>query len=105
MDNNNGQFGGQYQGQYNNQYGGQPGGQFEAPMTLGEWLVTLIVLAIPCVSLIMLFVWGFGQGNTSRKNYCRAALIVKAVVYVLVIILYAAMGAAMLGSLSSLSNY
>lgn len=52
------------------------GPNLEPPMTLGDWIITLLVLAIPCVNIIMYFVWGFGQGgNTSRKNYCRAALI------------------------------
>ena len=28
----------------------------KAVMTMGEWLITLIVLAIPCVNVIMYFV-------------------------------------------------
>ena len=47
----------------------QNGEQLEKPMGLGEWLITMIVLAIPCVGLIMMFVWGFGEGNVSRRNY------------------------------------
>lgn len=60
------------------------GQQLEVPMTLGDWIITLIVLAIPCVNIIMMFVWGFGkEGNTSRRNYCRAALIFAAISIVL----------------------
>ena len=34
-------------------------GQQQAPvMTIGDWIVTSIVLAIPLVNLIMAFVWG-----------------------------------------------
>ncbi|TAH65914.1 MAG: hypothetical protein EWM47_10690 [Anaerolineaceae bacterium] len=45
-------------------------------MTLGDWVITLLLLAIPCVNIIMIFVWGFGSGvNTSKKNYARAVLI------------------------------
>lgn len=44
-------------------------------MTTGEWVVTLLLLGIPCVNIIMLFVWAFGNGNENRKNYCRATLI------------------------------
>lgn len=47
----------------------------EEPLTTGQWLLTLLILAIPCVNLIMLFVWGFSFGNESRKNFCRAYLI------------------------------
>ena len=43
----------------------------KAVMTMGEWLITLIVLAIPCVNVIMYFVWAFGNGNENRKNFCR----------------------------------
>ena len=47
----------------------------EKPLTTGEWFVTLLVLALPLVGLVMYFVWGFGEGNISRRNFCRAALI------------------------------
>ena len=49
--------------------------QPEKPLTTGEWFVTLLVLALPVVGLVMYFVWGFGTGNVSRRNFCRAALI------------------------------
>ena len=47
----------------------------EKPLTTGEWFVTLLVLALPIVGLVMYFVWGFGTGNVSRRNFCRAALL------------------------------
>ena len=47
----------------------------EKPLTTAEWFVTLFVLALPIVGLVMYFVWGFGTGNVSRRNFCRAALI------------------------------
>jgi hypothetical protein len=49
--------------------------QPEKPLTTGEWFVTLLVLALPIVGLVMYFVWGFGDGNRGRRNFCRAALI------------------------------
>ena len=67
----------------------------KAVMTMGEWLITLIVLAIPCVNVIMYFVWAFGNGNENRKNFCRAGLIVMAVGIVLTLILYAVVGASL----------
>lgn len=48
----------------------------EKPLSTGEWFVTLLILALPIVGLVMYFVWGFGtDGNVSRRNFCRAALI------------------------------
>ena len=70
-------------------------------MTMGEWLITLIVLAIPCVNVIMYFVWAFGNGNENRKNFCRAGLIVMAVGIVLTLILYAVVGASLAAALSA----
>ena len=52
----------------------------QAVMSMGQWIVTILVTTIiPCVNIIMLFVWGFGNGNENRKNYCRAMLIVMAI--------------------------
>ena len=53
----------------------------EKPLTTGEWFVTLLVLGLPVIGLIMHFVWAFGGGsNTGRRNFCRAALLLIAVI-------------------------
>ena len=46
------------------------------PMSIGDWIITSIILAIPIVGFVMLFVWGFG-GNTqpSKANWAKASLI------------------------------
>ena len=51
----------------------------EKPLTTGEWIVTLLVFMIPGVNIIMHLVWAFGEGNISRRNFCRAQLIILAV--------------------------
>ena len=61
----------------------------EPPMKVSDWVLTLLVLAIPCVNIIMLFIWGFGTTeNRSKANFCKAALIWTAVVAALGFILY-----------------
>ena len=67
-------------------------------MTMGEWLITLIVGAIPCVNLIMMFVWAFGNGNENRKNFCRANLIVMAIGTVVVFFMYVTIFAGILAA-------
>lgn len=53
-------------------------------ISLGEWIITFIVLAIPLVNIVMLFVWAFsGSTNPSKQNFCRATLIVYLVAIVL----------------------
>lgn len=49
--------------------------QLEKPLTTGEWFVTTLILALPLVGIVMYFVWGFSEGNRSRRNFCRAMLI------------------------------
>ena len=80
----------------------------ETPMTVGQWLVTLLVLAIPCVNIIMLFVWGFGEGNKGRANFCKAYLIWIAICIGLGILLSILLGAwisSLIGNLSNLPNF
>ena len=45
-------------------------------MTVGDWMVTLLVLALPLVNIIMYLVWAFdNKGNPNRRNFCRASLL------------------------------
>ena len=53
-------------------------------MSLGDWIITLIVLAIPLVNIVMLFVWAFSSGtNPNKANFCKAYLILALVAIVL----------------------
>ncbi|MFA6470321.1 MAG: hypothetical protein WCW35_15615 [Bacteroidota bacterium] len=49
----------------------------DAPIiTIGEWIITLLITAIPLVGFVMLFVWGFGSGtNPTKANFAKATLI------------------------------
>lgn len=45
-------------------------------MTIGKWLLTFLISAIPIVGLIMLFIWAFGDdGNTTRQTFSKAYLL------------------------------
>ena len=64
-----------------------------SPMSMGDWLVTIIVGGIPCVGIILYFVWAFSKtANINKRNYCRASLILMAVVMVLYIVLAVVFG-------------
>lgn len=57
-------------------------------MTVGQWIVTMLLLAIPVVNIVLLFVWAFsGNTNLNKRNYCRATLIIGAVAIVLSLII------------------
>lgn len=73
----------------------------ESVMTMGDWILTLIVGFIPCVGFILYLVWAFSRtGNVNRRNYCRASLIVGAVVIAIYVILVLVFGAAILSAYS-----
>ena len=68
------------------------------PLSMGEWLLTLLTAMIPCAGLILYFIWAFSKsGNLNRRNFCRAYLIVQALALVLsfifAIFIVAAVGA------------
>jgi len=57
-------------------------------VSLGDWIVTMILSGIPIVGLIMILVWAFGGGaKPSKKNYARALIIMAIVGIVLSIII------------------
>ena len=68
------------------------------PMSIGDWLITFIITAIPLVGFIMLFVWAFGDGtHPSKKTWAQAYLILMVVVIILMIIFFGVI-ASILGS-------
>ena len=51
------------------------------PLSMGEWILTILALFIPCAGVIIYLVWAFGKkGNINRRNYCRAYLSIYAVI-------------------------
>ena len=85
---------------YNNGYQStyQPmQGDLEEPVSLGEWLITILLLAIPCVQIIMPFVWAFSSSTKkSKSNFFKAFLIFVAIYLVLSIICMIAFGDAII---------
>lgn len=70
-----------------------------APLTLGNYIVMMIVSVIPAVGFIMLLVWSFsGNTNTNKKNWARAMLIFMVIAAVIGIIA----GASFVTALSSM---
>lgn len=83
-----------------------PAQEMEPPMSIGQWILTLLVMMIPCVNLIMLFVWGFGGDpqKKSRANFCKAQLIMMAVVIVLELLLFVIFGSAIAALIAQIAG-
>lgn len=58
-------------------------------MSVGEWMITLLVSFIPIVNIVMYFVWGLG-GNTNpnKANWAKASLIWLAIAIALYILFF-----------------
>ncbi|PIT13739.1 hypothetical protein BGI30_00905 [Snodgrassella alvi] len=59
-------------------------GNYAPVMSIGDWIVTLLIFCIPFVNLIMVLVWAFSSNsNPNRANYCKAYLIIGVIVMIL----------------------
>lgn len=58
------------------------GAFMELPVSVGNWILTFIVMCIPVVNIIMLFVWAFGgSSHKSKSNWARAALLLMLIIF------------------------
>lgn len=54
----------------------QVNGRNHSVVTIGDWVITMILMCIPVVNFIMLLVWAFGGGTpASKANWAKASLI------------------------------
>ena len=71
-----------------------PISDLEEPVSLGEWMITMLLMCIPCVNIVLMFVWAFGSSaKRSKSNYFKAALIwggIFLVFYIVIIIIVSA---------------
>ena len=63
------------------------------PVTLGNWMLTYLLLVIPIVGFIMLFVWAFSSNTpASKSNWAKAMLIWGLIGIVFYMVLFMMMG-------------
>ncbi len=65
------------------------GGESGSVMTMGEWIITLIISSIPLVGIIALLIWAFSSNTPKCKsNWAKAWLLLQVVGYMLVALLW-----------------
>ncbi len=70
------------------------------PLSVGQFLGMILLLVIPLVNIILLFVWGFGDGvNINKKNFARAHLILIGILIGLWIVFGVIIGGLLAGAL------
>ena len=69
-------YGTNYQ-QYNTAASYQNGQmELEEPVKISEWVLAMVLMMIPCVNIIMMFVWAFSSTEKkSKSNFFKAYLI------------------------------
>lgn len=84
-----------YQQSYQQQQPYQTGdGELEEPVSFAEWMISMLIMVIPCVNIIMMFVWAFGSGTKkSKSNYFKAALVWSLIGVVISIVMVGAFSA------------
>ena len=69
---------------YQSAYQPIPQTDLEEPVTMGEWVVTMLIMMVPCVNIVMMFIWAFGSDTKkSKSNYFKVVLIFTAISLVL----------------------
>lgn len=60
----------------------------EKPMELGDWILLILMLKIPCIGFLLLLVWALGSGNVNRKRFCQATILVSLLGFMLKVLLF-----------------
>lgn len=96
-----------YQQPYQQQQPYQSGdSELEEPVSFADWMVTTLILCIPCLNIIMMFVWAFGSGTKkSKSNYFKAMLVWALISIVLIIVFVATYGAIFFSALGGSGYY
>lgn len=100
---------------YNNGYGnnGYTGGGYnnapasieglEEPVSMGEWLICMLLMMVPCVNIVMMFVWAFSKTEKkSKSNFFKIQLIVTGIIlalYIVLMIIFVVAGIGIAGAL------
>ncbi len=83
-----------------------PALQNNATISTKDWLITLIIAAIPLVGFIMLFVWAFGSDtNPNKANWAKAGLLLIAITIALSIVFLIIFGAGLFAIFSGANAY
>ena len=75
------------------------------PVTVGDWIITYLLMSIPLVNIILMFVWAFGSNTpASKANWAKAMLIIMLFGIILYAAIFVIFGLGMLGIASATSQ-
>ena len=76
--------------------------EVETADSVGSWMLTILLAGIPLFGLVYILILAFGSGRSaSKKNWARATLVWGIIAFILVLVLYAVLGSAVLAVVPS----
>lgn len=61
---------------------------YPKPMSVKDWLITMLLIAIPVVGIVLLFVYAFGSNeNPNKQNWAKAQLLLAAIVLAIILVI------------------
>ena len=76
--------------------------EVETADSVGSWMLTMLLAGIPLFGVVYILILAFGSGRSaSKKNWARATLVWGIIASILVLVLYAVLGSAVLAVVSS----
>lgn len=81
------------------EYQERAGHENRSVVSIGDWIVTMIIMVIPVINFIMLFVWAFSGGTPkSKSNWAKATLIFMILGIIFTIVFWGTITAIMVGA-------
>lgn len=78
----------------------------EEPVSIGEWVIAFLIMMVPCVNIVMMFVWAFSKNEKkSKSNYFKVQLIIVGIMLVLYFVFFFIFGAALMSSMQGVGSY
>lgn len=63
--------------------------ELEEPVKISEWVLSFVLMMIPCVNIIMMFVWAFSSTEKkSKSNFFKAYLIFFAIMMAFMVLVW-----------------
>ena len=61
-------------------------------LTVGDWMIILLLISIPVINIIMLFVWALSSDtNETKSNFAKAVLMWFVVIIIIWILIFASL--------------
>ena len=63
------------------------------PVSIADWLITLLIVLIPVLNLVMLFIWSVNKStHRSKANFSKAVFILILITLFLIVLIFAISG-------------